>query len=278
MNVDVHGLLDLSVEGLLGQLIAVLGIRGSGKSNTAAVLMEELLAAGVPLQVVDVAGEYHTLKDEFERVAVIGRSLSTKVDVGLGFENAPQVAETAYLNGVPTILDLSGVASAEREDLLFLYFKRVWELAAVRRIPTFVFLEEAHTWVPQRGKTAVSSLFIDIACEGRKRGLSVVVIGQRSARIDKDVLTQADTAFLHRVRHPSDMAVYKAMMSIPPRNVQTMVERLGTGQALVLRDGRPIRYEIRQRRTQHVGATPTLANLPAPTQLSLLDLLGGGAG
>ena len=47
-----------------------------------------------------------------------------------------------------------------------------------------------------------------IATEGRKRGLGIVMVGQRSARIDKDVLSQAGILMLHRVRHPADMGVY----------------------------------------------------------------------
>lgn len=274
MNIDVHGLLNLSPENMMGQLVAVLGIRGSGKSNTAAVLMEELLAANVPIQVVDIAGEYHTLKDKFDRVEVIGRGIHVQAGTAVTFNNASKIAETTYKHGLPVVLDVSGIPSAAREELLLSYFQPIWDLAATQRIPTVIFLEEAHNWIPQSRKTAVSPLFVDIACEGRKRGLSMVMIGQRSARIDKDVLTQADLAFLHRVRHPSDMQVYQDMIALPRRRVMDMVNRLQTGSALVLEAERVTRYEIRLRHTAHVGATPTLANVPKPTQLSLADLLG----
>ena len=85
MNIDnmTENLLSLEAADLIGQSVAVLGIKGSGKSNTAAVLMEELLIAGIPICVVDIAGEYYTLKDEFPHVAIIGRSYETKVDVQL---------------------------------------------------------------------------------------------------------------------------------------------------------------------------------------------------
>ena len=47
MNIDVNRMLKIGVDELLGESVAVLGIKGSGKSNTAAVLAEELLSAGV---------------------------------------------------------------------------------------------------------------------------------------------------------------------------------------------------------------------------------------
>ncbi len=273
MNIDVYGLLALEVQEMQEQLVAVLGIRGSGKSNTAAVLMEELLALGVPVQAIDIAGEYFTLKERFERVAVIGRGLYTKVDVEVNHENARQIAETTYLNGVPTVFDLSAIPSESRPDMLFNYFKRIWELAAVSRIPTFIFVEEAHNWIPQSRKTAVTDLFVDIAAEGRKRGLSAVLVGQRPARIDKDVLSQAEINFLHHVRISNDMTAYRDLIGLDIKRVRMMVKRLKQGQALVVRGEKTIQYQIRKRHTRHVGKTPSLSNIPEPTQLSLMDLL-----
>jgi len=40
----------------VGEATAVLGVRGSGKSNTAKVLIEELLKHGVPLAIFDIDG------------------------------------------------------------------------------------------------------------------------------------------------------------------------------------------------------------------------------
>ena len=278
MNVDVYGLLDLSPEGMLEELVAVLGMRGSGKSNTAAVLMEELLRLELPIQVVDTRGEYFTLKEQFERVSIVGRGLFCKVDVGLHRENASQVAEAAYVHGMPTVVDLSGIPRHERGELLGMYFGRIWDLAAAHRIPTFVFLEEGHNLVPQVGKTAVSDLFVDFACEGRMHGLSAVLVTQRPARVDKNVLSQAGISFLHKVDLPQDMRVYRDKLNLPMRRVNDMVRRLKAGEVLIAQEGRAIQYTVRLRHTRHVGATPTLDKVPAPTQMSLLDLLGGGVG
>jgi DNA helicase HerA-like ATPase len=273
MNIDVYGLLKLCPQEMLEELVAVLGIRGSGKSNTAAVLMEELLRLELPIQVVDIRGEYFTLKDQFERVAVVGRGLFSEPEVGITPSNAATVAETTYLNGVPTVFDLSGIPSDEWGHLLGAYFSQIWKLAAVHRIPTFVFLEEAHNLVPQVRKTAVSELFVKFASEGRMHGLSAILVGQRAARIDKNVLSQAGVLFLHKVKSPPDMKVYEAMIDVPRQRVKGMVQRLKRGQALVVLGDRPIQYTIRRRHTRHVGATPSLDNVPAPTQMSLLDLL-----
>ena len=63
--------LNLNLEDLIGQCIAILGIRGSGKSNTAGVIFEELLQNNYPLSIVDIEGEYFGLKEKYE-VLVVG--------------------------------------------------------------------------------------------------------------------------------------------------------------------------------------------------------------
>lgn len=115
MFIDTHEILSfLTAEDFIGQSIAVLGIKGSGKSNTAAVLMEDLLTAGVPILVVDIAGEYHTLRDKFDQVTVIGRSVETEVQLVVTQSNARQIATTAYKNGRSVILDVSGMPTEAR--------------------------------------------------------------------------------------------------------------------------------------------------------------------
>lgn len=272
LHIDGYGLVQLSPEDLIGQSVAVLGVKGYGKSNTAAVLMEELLEAGVPVAVVDIAGEYHTLKDRYEGLTVVGRSITCEVDLQLTYDNVRQVAETAYINGQSVVIDLSGVPSVDRAELLAIYFRQVWRLSALSRIPLMVFLEEAHNWIPQRGKTPVKVVFVDIAAEGRKRGLGLVIVTQRSSRVDKDVLTQAGLAFLHRVTHPSDLKVYFDMVPRPKAQVKQSVSRLKIGECLFLNGEQVLRPKVRMRETKHVGSTPGMGNIPRPAR-SLLDLM-----
>ena len=55
--------LTLGLEDIIGQCVAILGIRGSGKSNTAGVIFEELLRNNYPLSIIDIDGEYFGLKE-----------------------------------------------------------------------------------------------------------------------------------------------------------------------------------------------------------------------
>jgi DNA helicase HerA-like ATPase len=66
LSIDSLNGFELQTQTLVGRSIAVLGITGSGKTNTAAVLIEELLSNDLPLTIVDIEGEYWGLKERFE--------------------------------------------------------------------------------------------------------------------------------------------------------------------------------------------------------------------
>jgi hypothetical protein len=274
LNIARDGALTLPIDDLLGESVAVLGIKGSGKSNTAAVIAEELLGAGLPLCIVDIAGEYWGLKEKYQ-VLVAGRSAN--VDVETAPSGGGALAEFSLRQGVPVILDLSGFRKQERFDLLLGFFERLWDLAGDLRRPYQIALEEAHNFVPQGGSTPVSEVLVQIATEGRKRGLGIVMVSQRSARVDKNALTQAGILFLHRVRHPTDIAVYRDIVPKERGWVERTVNALQVGQAIALYGEDVIVVTIRQRHTFHAGYTPGLGDVVAPdlraVDASMLDEL-----
>jgi len=63
----------------------ITGKSGSGKSNTASVVAEELLEAGYPLLVVDTDGEYYGLKEEYE---MLHAGADEECDIRIGPEHA----------------------------------------------------------------------------------------------------------------------------------------------------------------------------------------------
>jgi sulfhydrogenase subunit alpha len=44
---------------------------------------------------------------------------------------------------------------------------------------------------------------------GERRGLGAIVVSQRSAKVEKDVLSQAGMLFLHRVVHEVDLDIFE---------------------------------------------------------------------
>jgi len=253
--------LALETEAFVGRSVAVLGITGSGKTNTAAVLIEELLTQGLPMTIVDIEGEYWGLKQSYD-LLIAGRSEHAELEIGP--DNAAQLANISVQRGISVILDLSDYTQDEQYAFLVAYFQSLWDVAGKERKPYQIILEEAHEWVPQSERTPLKQLLTRIALRGRKRGLGIILMSQRSAKVEKDVLTQVPLLFLHKVVHPIDLKVYKELIPLPGTQVETMVGALQLGEAIIVFNQNVTAANVRPRHTFHAGATPTLGTTVEP--------------
>ncbi len=255
LDIDASHMPTLDIADFVGKSIALLGITGSGKTNTAAVLIEEQLLHGLPMTIVDIEGEYWGLKERYD-LLVVGRSEHSELP--LTADTAATLAEVSLSRGVSVILDLSDYTQDESYELLIAYFTRLWEVAGTTKCPYQIILEEAHEWIPQGANTPLKQILTRIALRGRKRGLGIILMSQRSAKVEKDVLTQASLLFLHKVMHPIDIKVYKDLLPLPPARVEEMIGRLQPGGVLILHNHAVQSATIRLRHTFHAGSTPTM--------------------
>jgi hypothetical protein len=251
----------LSLDDIRGKSAAALGIPGSGKTNTVALLIEQLLLNNYPVTVVDIEGEYWGLKEKFN-VLIAGRG--DQVEFPCDTDQAAALAQLSLTESVSVILDVSDFDDDERFEFLLAYFNGLWEVAGKARKPYQVVLEEAHEFIPQTGNTPVKTVLARIAKRGRKRGLGLVIVSQNSAKVEKDVLKQVPLLFLHRVVHPLDVKVYQDLIPLPTKDVETLVRSLGTGQVIILRDNQPYTVQINRRETFHAGSTPDFEGGNAP--------------
>jgi len=76
----------------------ITGKSGSGKSNTAGKIAEEILDKGYPLMVIDIEGEYYGLKEQYELLHV---GADEECDLQVGPEHAQKIAELALEKSIP---------------------------------------------------------------------------------------------------------------------------------------------------------------------------------
>ncbi len=162
--------------------------------------------------------------------------------------------------GRATIINLKAVEPEPTEMTAYMLAKKLFDLRKKNRIPPFIMvIEEAHNFVPEKGfGQAVSNpIMRKIASEGRKFGLGIGVISQRPARIDKNVLSQANTQFILRVTNPNDLKAISKSFEGVTSEVEDMIKSLPPGVCFLLGNDYPVMTDVRVRKSMHGGETQT---------------------
>ncbi len=108
------------------------------------------------------------------------------------------------------------------------------------RHPIALYCDEAHLYIPSniRGSIEENGLknFERIAKEGRKYGVSLVVISQRPSDVNKTVLSQCGNFVAMRLTNPDDQNVIKRLFPDNLGDFSEMLPILDIGEALVVGD------------------------------------------
>ena len=122
--------------------------------------------------------------------------------------------------------------------------------------PVFVFVEEAHRFIPADGKTYSGPIIKKIAAEGRKFGVFLVVITQRPSKIHSDALSQCNSQIIMRITNPQDQNAIAMSSERLSENLLNDLPGLNTGEAVIVGEmtRAPVMARIRKRRTREGGS------------------------
>jgi len=261
--------IDLPVVELLTGRGFVTGKSGSGKSNTASVLVENLLENNFPVLVVDTDGEYYGLKEEFE---LLHAGADDECDIQVSPEHAEKIASLALEGNVPIILDVSGyLDDDEAKELLLSVARHLFAKEKKLKKPFLMLVEEVHEYIPEGGGLdETGKMLIKIGKRGRKHGLGIVGISQRPADVKKDFITQCDWLVWHRLTWNNDTNVVSRIIDAEHASA---VEDLGDGEAFLMTDWSESvrRVKFHRKRTFDAGATPGLDDFERPELKSISD-------
>ena len=262
--------------------LVVYGGKGMGKTNVAAVLVEELKRAGLRVAVLDPVGVWWGLQHAADgkgpgvEVLVLG---GVHGDIPIEPTAGQVVADLVADEEVDVVVDVSrrpdGRMWTVGEKVRFVadYCARLYERQGERRRPLHQVIDEAGRFVPQ----VIPSGAVDLArCIGaieqlvelgRNVGVGVTLITQRSARMNKSVSELADCMIAFRTIGPRSV---DAIMDWLGEHVErgrhkALVEQLRTlpiGTALVVSPGWlgvEATVRMRPRETFDSSATPSAA-------------------
>lgn len=272
------------------QTFAILAKRGSGKTYTAAVLVEELVGAGLPVVVVDPIGVWWGLRagadgtSEGLPIVIVGGEHG---DLGLPAGAAIEaLADVVIEQRMSVVLDLGELSKRSARSFLRRFAERLYHR---NRQPLHLVLDEADMWAPQSGGgrgtdpevPRLLGAIEDIVRRGRARGLGATLITQRPAVLHKDVLTQAEVLIAMKMTGPRDVAAIDEWVRLhaeeeEARTVKASLPALPVGTAWLWSPGwlgELRKVQIRARRTFDSSATPKVGEVRIePQRLTAVDL------
>ncbi len=269
------------------QVIAALGMRGSGKSNIMAVLVEGMLSSKVQVVVLDYVGIWFSLRlqpngktpSDFE-IPILGGSHG---DVAIEAGGGAVVARALATSSSSAVLDVSSFSKSDRCRFATDFAETFFHEKKRHPGPCFLLLEEAQRFVPQkifRGQERMLGAFEEIAEVGRNYGIGLGMMSQRPQKISKDVLNLTELLFafqangVHERRAIAEWVQEKDAAG--REDVHGELPGLAVGEALVWS---PRWLEIyghhtfRKKSTYDAGATPIKTRSRVKTRPLDLDEL-----
>lgn len=117
------------------------------------------------------------------------------------------------------------------------------------RHPIALFCDEAHLYIPENESSSLTGTatktFERISKEGRKYGVSLVVISQRPAEVNRTVLSQCGNFIAMRLTNAEDQNVIKKLMPDSLSGFSDLLPILDVGEALIVGDASLLPSRVR---------------------------------
>lgn len=294
---------------------AILGVTGTGKTELALDIIRANLDANRKVFCVDFTGEYKPrladktpvaleldgerakeldelvnaieygkYKSEGEKAALDGWMIKARRDI------EKQVSEFIESSGAAVgIFELPGIANTRatlRATELYLSAIFAWARKHRRAREILIVLEEAHTVIPEsvmfgfdKGETqAVVARMAQIALQGRKFGVGLLLVSQRTALVSKTLLSQCNTCISFAMYDKTGLDYLASVFaSEHVRAIPNLQFRQGIAFGKAIKSDRPIIFEIpfdQKKKDASEALNKTLAS--ASTEVPVSEAPAGG--
>lgn len=295
---------------------AVLGATGSGKTEFAFDLVRHAVDAGVKVICIDLTSQYAPRLSDLSPVQLTisddqAKELGSRLfDVETGAFGAPQekkvlkqfasdirdeveAALAAFLEAPDqglALIELREIANTKATLWITeMYLSTLLKLAKDNPLAgkVLVVVEEAHTVMPEASflglgdfdsKGTVAKI-TQLALQGRKYGVGLLVLAQRTATVSKSVLTQCNTVISFACIDDTSIGFLRNVYGSSIAEGLPNLRRLrAVAHGPWINSGLPVLFDVpfdsekaaRKSWAAHMAATPTkaspkVAHAPAPT-------------
>ena len=140
-----------------------------------------------------------------------------------------------------TVLDLSRVPSDVINVLVSLLGRLLFDFnlwnSARQDFPILIVFEEAHTYLSTSGHSKAARKTVErIAKEGRKYGVSAMIVSQRPSEISETITAQCNNFIAMRLLNPNDQAYVRKLVPDALANIIDILPTLQQGEAYLIGD------------------------------------------
>jgi DNA helicase HerA-like ATPase len=171
-----------------------------------------------------------------------------------------------------SVIDLSGLNDRSMDYVTYRILSDLYDLKTGRieqgglaefKYPIYIFLEEAHKFIPKVGSTLTSDVINKIAAEGRKFGLFLTLITQRPSKLHPDTLSQCNSQIVMKLTNPEDQEAVKISSERMSHQLIADLPGLNVGEAVIVGEvtAAPVMIRVRQRKTCEGGSDIPVSDL-----------------
>ena len=191
-------------DSVVSQVLFITGKRGSGKSWTAAVLMEEFARLGLQFVCFDALDAHGHLAEDMPGVVPLRPGIGQTI-------NMAELVETLRTTSNSVVIKLSGLPLNKQQELVAEYCEALLEASLGKGIMTI--FEECQDFVPQVGRPTSYDPIVRLCKLGRALGYGTTLISQRPAGVGKEALSQASIYLVHNVINARDLKALDEQLS-----------------------------------------------------------------
>ena len=150
-----------------------------------------------------------------------------------------------------SVFDVSGVPSGILHDIIGILLRVMYDALfwsrnlehCGRKRPLLIVMEEAHNYLGSDNNCRASKIVRRIVKEGRKYGISAMIVSQRPSEIDPTILSQCGTTIALRLTNSNDRGIIANTVSDNLSNLVNMLPILKTGESIIV--GEAVRMPMR---------------------------------
>ena len=190
-------------DSLISNVLFITGKRGSGKSWTAGVMMEEFHRLGLQFVCFDPLNAHGGL-DQLPRIESLTPAAGQSVDM-------KSLVERLRTTDKSLVIAMGGLSLPKQQELIADYCEALIEARLGKGLHTI--LEECQDFIPQIGRPISFEPIVRLCKLGRALGYGGSLVSQRPAGVNKEALSQASVYLVHNVINNRDLKALDEQLS-----------------------------------------------------------------